>query len=91
MDSKETGRNDKLKGMISSGGDIAGAAIGGALGFLASGPVGAAIGGAGGAMAAEAIRKIGNEAAERLLGPREKVRVGGAIAIAAEHIRGRAC
>jgi len=79
----------KVRAIIGAGADIAGAAIGGALGFLAAGPAGAAAGGAGGAAAAHALRSIGEETAGRLLGPREKVRVGGALAIAAEKIQSR--
>ncbi|QYX58000.1 hypothetical protein K1T73_06380 [Roseovarius sp. SCSIO 43702] len=79
----------KVNAMIGAGADIAGAAVGSALGFLAAGPGGAAAGGAGGAMAAHALRGLGEEAANRLLGPREKVRVGGALAIAASKIRSR--
>ncbi|WP_152474025.1 hypothetical protein [Roseovarius sp. THAF9] len=81
--------DDKLNAMINSGGDIAGGAVGAAIGFLLGGPAGAAVGGASGPAAAAAIRKIGHEATGRLLGPREKVRVGGALAIAAAHIEQR--
>ena len=81
--------NDRLNQLIGSSGDIAGAAIGGALGFLAAGPAGAALGSASGAAAASAIKKIGAEVSDRLLGSREKIRVGGVLAIAANHIRNR--
>lgn len=80
---------DRFSSMVSAGSDIAGAAVGSALGFFAAGPAGAAAGGAGGAAAAHALRKIGQEASNRLLGPRERVRVGAAVAIAAEHIQAR--
>jgi hypothetical protein len=86
---QETDDDEKLNAMINSGGDIAGGAIGAALGFLLGGPAGAALGGASGPAAAAAIRKIGHEATGRLLGPREKVRVGGALAIASAHIKAR--
>jgi hypothetical protein len=36
-----------------------------------------------------ALKRIGQEASERLLGPREAVRVGGVLAIAADEIRQR--
>lgn len=81
--------DDKVNAMISAGADIAGAAVGGALGFFAAGPFGAAAGGAGGTMAAHALRGVGEEVSSRLLGPREKVRVGGALAIAAAKIQSR--
>jgi hypothetical protein len=79
-------KNDKIRKFISGGAEIAGAAIGGALGFLAAGPVGAAAGGAGGAAAAIALKRMGDEAADRYLSPREKVRIGGVLAIAAAEI-----
>ena len=61
-----------IRRLINTGAEIAGGAVGGALGFLASGPVGAALLGAGGAAAAAALKHIGEEASERLLGPREQ-------------------
>ncbi|MCZ6770805.1 MAG: hypothetical protein O7G83_02305 [Proteobacteria bacterium] len=82
-------KNRRFRNLIDSGAEIAGGAVGGALGFLAGGPVGAAALGAGGAAAATALKHIGQEASERLLGPREKVRVGGVLAIAAAEISQR--
>lgn len=78
-----------IRRLINTGAEIAGGAVGGALGFLAGGPVGAALLGAGGAAAAAALKHIGEEASERLLGPREQVRVGGVLAIAAGQIQQR--
>lgn len=78
-----------IRRLINIGAEIAGGAVGGALGFLAGGPGGAALLGAGGAAAAAALKNIGEEASERLLGPREQVRVGGVLAIAAGEIRQR--
>ncbi len=82
-------KHSGIRHLINTGAEIAGGAVGGALGFLAGGPVGAALLGAGGAAAAAALKHIGEEASERLLGPREQVRVGGVLAIAAEEIRER--
>ncbi|KAA0910466.1 hypothetical protein [Pusillimonas sp. ANT_WB101] len=92
MNKKSNSAEDKHNGirhLINTGAEIAGGAVGGALGFLAGGPVGAALLGAGGAAAATALRHIGEEASERLLGPREQVRIGGVLAIAASEIRQR--
>lgn len=89
MSENRKDNDDKLRSMINGSGDIAGAAIGGALGFIAAGPLGAGAGGAAGTLAAQMIKKIGNEATNKLLSSREQVRVGGAIAIAAAHIRSR--
>lgn len=82
-------KNDGIRRLITAGAEIAGGAVGGALGFLAGGPIGAAVMGAGGAAAAAALKHIGEEASERLLGPREQVRIGGVLAISAEEIRQR--
>lgn len=77
------------RSLVSAGSEIAGAAIGGALGFLAGGPGGAALAGMVGVAAARALGKVGGEVAERYLGPREKVRIGGVIALAAAQIDDR--
>lgn len=77
----------KLKELISSGSEIAGAAVGGALGFVAAGPAGGAIAAAGGAMIGKAFNKIGAEIHDRFLGPREQVRVGATTAFAIEKIK----
>lgn len=61
----EVDKNSGLRRLINSGLEIAG----GALGFLAGGPADAAVLGAGGTVAAMALRFIGQEASERLLGP----------------------
>jgi hypothetical protein len=82
-DQKKFGRMRKL---IAGGAEIAGGAVGGALGFLAAGPAGAAALGAGGAAAAFALTHIGEEVSERLLAPREKVRIGGVLALASAEI-----
>lgn len=89
QDEKDGSKNEGFRNLINCGAEIAGGAIGGALGFLAGGPAGAAVLGAGGSLAAMALKHIGQEASERLLGPREKVRVGGVLAIAASIIKGR--
>jgi hypothetical protein len=85
----ESDKHLGIRKLINTGAEIAGGAIGGALGFLAAGPVGAAALGAGGAAAAAALKHIGEEASERLLGPREKVRVGGVLALAAAEVQQR--
>jgi len=88
---KEESKNggNRLRKLINGGAEIASGAVGGALGFLAGGPVGAAVLGAGGTAAAMALKRIGEEVSERLLGPREKVRVGAVLAIAASDIQNR--
>ncbi len=84
----EPKKQKSLRSLINSGTEIAGGAVGGALGFLAGGPVGAAVLGAGGALAAIALGHVGEEIADRFLGPREKVRIGG-LALSAARIKDR--
>jgi len=86
--SKE-GDNSTIQNFINNGSEIAGGAIGGALGFLAGGPAGAAAGGALGASAATALKKVGHEVSDRYLSKREKIRAGGVLAIAADEIKKR--
>lgn len=88
-DENNTDDNAGIRRLINSGLEIAGGAVGGALGFLAGGPAGAAVLGAGGTAAAMALKHIGQEAAKRFLSPREEVRIGGVLAIAGEQIRQR--
>lgn len=85
----ETNSNDKLKAILNFGAEIAGGAVSAAAGLLIAGPAGAILGGASGPAATNALKKIGQEASDRLLSPRETVRVGGALAIAASHIKAR--
>jgi hypothetical protein len=82
-DTGDEAKTDRIRKLIHGGVEIAGGAVGGALGFLAGGPVGAVALGAGGAAAAMVLRRLGQEASERLLGPRELVRVGAVLAIVA--------
>jgi hypothetical protein len=76
--------NEKVKHLLSAGGEIAGGAVGGVLGFLAAGPGGAAAGGALGA-----VIPILSDIASRTLSRREEVRVGAVAAFALERIKTR--
>jgi len=76
---------DKVKSLISTGSDIAGAATGEALGFLTAGPGGAAFGGAVGVI----ISKVLSDIANRLLSNREKKRVGATATFALTKIKSR--
>jgi hypothetical protein len=75
--------------LVNAGSEIAGAAIGGALGFFAGGPIGAAFGSAGGTAIGMVLKHIGGEVSERLLSEREKVRVGGVLALVAVEVERR--
>ena len=68
-----------------AGGNTTGAIIG----FLVGGPVGAAAGGATGWAVTKGLERLGREFSERVLGPREKVRVGCVLALAVQGIRER--
>ena len=82
-------KQERFKDLINCGTEITGGMIGAALGSLAAGPVGAATLGAIGSLAAIALRKIGQDVSERMLGPREKVRIGAVLALASTEIKSR--
>jgi len=82
-------KKDQIKNLINSGSELAGGAIGGALGFFAAGPIGAGAFGAGGVLISKTLSYIGNELSLRFLGPREEIRVGATLAIAAKKINER--
>lgn len=88
-DAQKKTSDDKVRALIGEGADFAGAAVGGALGTLVAGPLGGAAGAVGGSAATKVLRELGHEAAERVLGPRERIRAGGAIALAASKIESR--
>lgn len=89
MSEERENETRNIRKLIDGGVEIAGGAVGGALGFFAGGPLGAAALGASGSAAAKMLKHIGQEVSERLLGPREKVRVGAVLAIAAAEINRR--
>jgi hypothetical protein len=76
---------DKVKSLISTGSDIAGAATGGAIGFLTGGPGGAALGGSLGVLISKGLSDITN----RVLSTREKMRVGATATFALAKIKTR--
>jgi hypothetical protein len=75
--------------LIESGSDLAGAAAGGAAGFLVGGPGGAAAGGAGGVLLTRTLRRMGREVIHWRMGALEEVRVGAATDFAFDSIRAR--
>jgi hypothetical protein len=76
---------EKARDLVQSGSEIAGAAIGGAVGFLAAGPVGAAGAGALGVLIAKSLAQT----ADKVMSSREKARVGSVAAIAVARIAER--
>lgn len=85
----EVEKSSGIRSLINAGAEIAGGAVGGALGFLAGSPAGGALIGAAGTAVAMSLKHIGQEASGRLLGQREAIRVGGVLALAAEELRQR--
>ncbi|HDX8350858.1 MULTISPECIES: hypothetical protein [Aeromonas] len=77
---------EKTKQLISTGSEIAGAAVGGAIGFFAAGPIGAAGAGSLGVVLAKAGAKLLGDIADRVMSDREKTRVGATAAIAFDKI-----
>jgi hypothetical protein len=73
--------------LIQSGGEMAGAAAGAAIGLI-GGPGGVIGGAAAGAAMARILKRVGAEIRQRMLGPREEVRVGAVAAFAASAIAG---
>lgn len=78
-----------VRRLIHGSAELGGAAVGGALGFFAGGPVGAAVLGAAGATVTKVFAELGEEVSDRLLGPREKQRICAVLAVTAAHIRER--
>lgn len=76
---------DNARDLILSGTELAGAAVGGAMGFFAGGPGSAALLSTSGV----AIARVLSLTAEKYLAKRERKRVGSVAAIAADHIRNR--
>lgn len=77
----------KVRSLISTGSEIAGAATGGAIGFLAGGLGGAAIGGASGVIISKGVTKLLCDFADRFLSKRETIRVGATAAFALMKIK----
>jgi hypothetical protein len=81
--------DEKTKILIEAGSEIVGAAVGGALGFLAAGPVGSAGAGIAGVMIAKSANKLLGDIATRQMSKREEERVGATAAVALKNIKDR--
>lgn len=80
-------QDEKVKDIVQTGTEIAGATTGAAVGLLVGGPPGALVGAAAGPAAARTLRGLAIEFRERVLGHREEVRVGAAISFASVKIK----
>lgn len=78
-------RDQEAEQLLNRGAELAGSAVGGAIGFLAGGVLGATAGAALGTSCGHALKDIAN----RMLSSREQVRVGatGSIALQEIHLR----
>ena len=87
----EGGRDEsnKLRRAIDEGFEITGGAIGGALGVITGDPALAAVLGAAGVAAGSVLHHVGNEITDRMLGPRERKRLGAVVSIIAKNIHAR--
>lgn len=83
-------KNEGILQLVNNSSEIAGSTIASlAAGLLSGDPIAATVFGIGGKALEIGFRMIGNEISERMIGPREKVRVGAAIAFAITGIRQR--
>lgn len=80
-------QDEKVIDIVETGTDIAGATTGAVVGLLIGGPPGALVGAAAGPAVSRTLRGLAVEFRERVLGPREEVRVGAAISFASAKIR----
>jgi hypothetical protein len=78
----------RVEALLEAGSEIAGSVTGAAIGLLAAGPPGALLGATAGPIVARLVRRVGGELQERVLGERERARVGAAAAYALTNIKG---
>ncbi len=81
--------DDAAASFIDAASEVTGGLAGAAAGFIVAGPVGAFGGAAAAPLVTRSIRYVVGELRERLLGPREEIRIGTAVTHAAEEIRTR--
>lgn len=88
---KPAGISDKeqenTKNLIEMGADIAGNAVGAAVGFIVAGPAGSVIGAAATPVLTGILKAIGSEIKSRLYSDRELIRAGGAMAFAIQKMQ----
>lgn len=77
---------EKLKSLIDKGSNIGGSVSGASVGLVFGGPVGAISGAVAGPIITDLFKKIGIELTNRLLGNREKIRVGATFSLAMDKL-----
>ena len=76
-----------MNSIIEKGAEIGGSVAGAAIGLAILGPVGAIGGAVIAPLVASVFKKIGNEISEKILSPREEVRIGATYSLALEKIK----
>ena len=79
--------NNKLKVIIKNGAEISGNVSSAVIGLAIAGPVGAIGGAIFGPIIGKVFKKIGNELSEKLLSPREEIRIGATYSLALDEIQ----
>lgn len=72
--------------LVNAGAEIAGSTAGAAVGLVFAGPAGALAGAAAGPILSRTLGRVASEFGQRILGHRERVRAGAAVAFAAERL-----
>jgi hypothetical protein len=80
-------QDKKIEAFIETGAELAGASVGGAIGFLAAGPAGAAGAGAAGVLIAKGAKYLLGDLVNRQMSHQETKRIGATAAIALVTIR----
>jgi hypothetical protein len=79
-------KDENVKDVINIGADITGGLGGALIGLLVAGPLGGVIGAGGAPVITTLIKRLAAEIKERLLGPREQVRIGAVYSFAIDKI-----
>ena len=87
MPNPKNNNSQDITELIEAGSDIAGSAVGAGIGYLISGPTGAIIGGVSGPALKYTFLQLASEIKTRMIGEREKIRIGATIAFAVEKIQ----
>ncbi len=83
---KKENQFDKIRSIIEKGSEIGGSVAGTAIGLAIAGPAGALAGALGGPLVSEVFKKVGLDISEKVMGPRERARVGETYSKALEMI-----
>ena len=79
--------NDVVKEFMEAGAEISGGIAGAVIGGLIAGPAGIIVGGASGPFLSIVLKKMGNEIKQRVLSPREHIRIGAVYTFAVKKFK----